>query len=252
MAGVLDAAVDLLLGGALRRLRATRAGRCAPPAPATLPRPARPGLADAGARRGWPRRGRRRSTTALVRALVLAHKERARARRCAGRSASCWPRAVAGLAGPPAAGARWCWCRCRRGPRRCAPAATTRRCAVTRGAAATAPAPAGATSSVAAAAAAARRRAWTRPGSTRPRGRPTWPARCAARPARCAGSARRRRGPRGGLRRRADHRRDRPRGAARARGSRPAGGRRRRRSRRPGGGRAGRPDYRWSLAGASD
>ena len=74
----------------------------------------------------------------------------------------------------------------------------------------------------------------TRPGSTRRPGRPTWPGsmRCPSRALRRLGRGARR-ALRGGLRRRAHHRRDRPGGAAGARGGGLRGARRRHRGRHP-------------------
>ena len=176
-------ALDLLLGG--------RCVGCGRPGPAAVPRPARrrcrpraaSGLADPRARPAWRRPGRRRSTPALLRALVLGHKERRLlALPAAGPAAR---RGAAAAAAPP--GRRSCWCRCRRGP--AGPRPRPRpdvRDHPRRGR----PAPRPGYDAPCAGCSPARGAVATRPGSTRPRGRPTWPARCAARPRRgCAGSA---------------------------------------------------------------
>ena len=171
-----DAALDLLLGGALRGLR--------PPGPVAVPalpagaarRRGRPRVARPRPRPAWRRRGRRRRTTGCsarwsrpTRSVASLGARRPARRRCS-------PAAVAGRrrAGRRrAAGAGAV-----AGPARAAPAATTRCCAIAAGRRgrscpdATPSAPA---------AALARRGASTRPASTRRARRPTWPARCGAR-----------------------------------------------------------------------
>ena len=198
------------------------AGCCAAAAPTGCLRGRAGRVADARARRAGRRRGPPAEYAGAVRAMVLGHKEH-RLLGLRGPLGAAAGRAVGAAAGGDApARRRWCWCRCRRGPRASARAATTRR---------TPSRPARPRLLAAAghdvrgrAGCCAPARAWsTRRVSTRPPGRPTWPARCAARPARCAGWRRRRpRAVGGGLRRRADDRRDRPRGAAGAGGRRAA------------------------------
>ena len=76
--------------------------------------------------RGWPGAGRRGSTPTCCAPWCSATRSTP-SWVCAARSASCSPVRWPGWPGRPSRRCRWSWCRCRRGPRRCGPAATTRR-----------------------------------------------------------------------------------------------------------------------------
>ena len=116
---LVDGALDLLLGGCC--VGCGRPGRALCPrlrGGAAHPRP--PRVADPGPRRCSRRPGRPPSTP--TRSARWCSRTRSTgcsrsARRCPG----CWPRRSTRRVST----ARWCWCRCRRGPPPCAPAATT-------------------------------------------------------------------------------------------------------------------------------
>ena len=115
-----DAALDLLLGG--RCVGCGRPGRALCPAAAPgCPTTAWPAWPEPDAARAGATVGRRPATTGLLRAALLAHKERHVAG-LAAPLAACW----LALSGPQPPTRRCCWSRCRAGPARRGPAATTR------------------------------------------------------------------------------------------------------------------------------